>query len=409
MRSPRSIVSEAALALLGAAAVWHLLLSFRAEAAEPRTHGALRSPAQEVPAATTALADRIEVRIEVNSTTTSDGAESDVASVCRIPASPGEQPWGKWVDLGGARLTATSTREEVPVYSARTKVGVALVVANHSDKTAAVRLDVKLDRGIHRVEKHCFGLTSDAGLKTTERLQGINLKVPGALIKPISLPPKTAGVICIVDETYELGRALEGARVALRQITGSAPRAFRVIHGPFGEAVDHIAEIAGPGGAVPRDRVLTHAERATLSLSHAQTLFKNFQSSGELRGDAADGVGRAFDRLDAALAEVTAAMLGLVPNCVWAEPEAAGKKPLSVQLANHGSRTLRMIKVGLVIPDGCRVSPEDQAIFRAVRPGESIQATFVLQPASPQDLSAVRAEFSYVVDRAPAHLRIKTQ
>ena len=80
--------------------------------------------------------------------------------------------------------------------------------------------------------------------------------------------------------------------------------------------------------------------------------------------------------------------------------------PLTLQLSNQGPRTLRMAKIG-VKTEKCRVSPQDQAVFRAVRPGETVKATFIIEPATADDLASVRADMTYIAGRAPMRLRMR--
>jgi hypothetical protein len=351
---------------------------------------------------------RTTVRVDVNPASVDTSSRGEAAKVCRLEVTEGPEPWTRWADLSGPRLLAISSSAEVPVYAVRIPSGVVLLAVNHGEAIAALRVGIKTGKGIFRVERHGFSVAGDGPVRT-ERLQTVMQKGPGTLSKPAWLAPKSAMLYRVVDETRELGKALSNGRNALRAITDSSSRVFRLIRAPFSESGQRIERIAAQGGAMPRGRLVQLLERAGVSLAHAQTLFRNCRSSGSLSGEDADRLGAALDRLEASLDEVMAGAYSLVPNVEWGQPPPGEplRTPLNVQLSNRGSSTLRLVKMGLVVPEDTRVSPEDQALFRAVKPSETVRATFMITPASAQDLTAVRAHISYLAGRAPSHIRIK--
>jgi hypothetical protein len=351
----------------------------------------------------------LSVRVDVRPAQKALGPEDDPAKACRLDFAEESAPWSKWIDLGGTKLEAKSSEETVPVQAVRIPNGVALLAVNHSDRKAALQLSCKASRGIFTVARLSFATKQDASTCHVERLQSVLLKGSGTLIKPAWLMPETGVVFRITNETRELGDALADVNGALRAIAGSAPRAVRLIRGPLSDASGKITHIVWEGGAAERDRTAKAAEGAALSLSHAQTLFRNNRSSGALHGPKAEALGVALDRLDSALSEIMAGSLDLVPNAELgdAEQDKQNSSSLNVLLSNQGSRTLRMVKLEPVAPEDVRVSPEDPAVFRFVRPGETVRATFIIQPSGEPGSGAFHADISYIAGRAPAHLRIR--
>lgn len=351
----------------------------------------------------------LSVRVDVRPGQKAPGQEDDPAKACRLDFPPENAPWSKWIDLGGTKLEAKSSEESVPVQAVRIPNGVALLAVNHSDRKAAVQVRCKASRGIFTVARLSFITKQDSSTCHVERLQSVLLKGSGTLIKPAWLMPETGVVFRITNETRELGDALADVNGALRAMAGSAPRAVRLIRGPLSDASGKMTHIVWEGGAAERDRTAKAAESAALSLSHAQTLFQNNRPSGVLRGPKAEALGLALDRLDSALSEIMVGSLDLVPNADLgdAEQDKPNSSSLNVLLSNQGSRTLRMVKLEPVAPEDVRVSPEDPAVFRFVRPGETVRATFKIEPPGEQGSGAFHADISYIAGRAPAHLRIR--
>jgi hypothetical protein len=330
------------------------------------------------------------------------------ASYCRVEAPQGSEPWAKWVDFeNGPRVSATSSDERTPVYAVKDASGVYLLAANHSDSIAALQVRFKLQKGIYSLQKRGFKAASRDDRPTTERMQSVLLKAPGWVTRPAWLLPGTAMVLSVCDETRTLGRSLQAARTSLHGIATKSPRAFRLIRSPFGDAAARLEKIASQGASLSRGRLISLSDRAAMFLSHTRSVFGNVRSAGSLSASDGDDIGGALDRLEGSLSRISCFALDLVPNAAWGPADAAARKsPFNVELSNRGQRSLRLVKMAVTAPEDCRISPDEQAIFRSVRPGETVKATFFVENASAEDLTSVRADISYLAGRAPARLRI---
>jgi hypothetical protein len=352
----------------------------------------------------------LPVRIDVYPGRLVANATEDASTVCRIPAPTGSLPWERWVQLSGRRVHALSDTETVLVYAARFPSGVAVLISNLGDSKAAIKLSVRLERGIHTVTQHGFALEGTSGPDRSDRLESALLKGPATLGKPVWLLARTAAVICFRDVAQELGRAMSQARSAVRSSAADAPRATRLVSAPLSDAVREVDRIARDSGTASREQIVSRAEKASFALTQALTRCRNLRASGLLGGERGKAVGSALERLDLAISDTVAVALDLVPNASWTDPEGADTtvRTLSAELRNSGRRTLSMVKISVTAPVGCRVSPAEPAVFRALHPGETVRATFIVQPSSDTDLTEVKTEYSYLARRSPMRLRLTT-
>ena len=113
--------------------------------------------------------------------------------------------------------------------------------------------------------------------------------------------------------------------------------------------------------------------------------------------------------MEEALTELSAACLNLVPDVEISAPEPSRPniRRVTISVMNAGEEALTSVKIGASAPEGATVQPAEQAMFRSVRPGETIHATFTVRLTDDTDPGDITADVSYFAAKVPAHLRLK--
>jgi len=171
--------------------------------------------------------------------------------------------------------------------------------------------------------------------------------------------------------------------------------------------------------------------RYLLVLGQVYALHRNFQINNSVETAVGDQLRAALDRLNDALADVSATLLGLVP-AITVAPEPAppvrvalGREDppvdvprefaarVTVSIANFGSQSIDHVKIGLdmnALPAGAHCSPDEPALIGEISPGQTARAEYQIHLKAPTDGLPVpcAGDISYFTAGAPAHLRPRT-
>lgn len=323
------------------------------------------------------------------------------------PADGQAPPWIGWASLDGSRVGASSSSSRAPAFAVRIPEGAAVAVANrHSDKIA-LRLAVRLPRGLYRVDRLVFGTGSPAA-RRVERMEPVLLDAPGAVVKPGWLSAGDAAVYRFVNLAGLAAARYREARQGVRVLQAARPSECRWILVPLRECESHVAVIARGIPRSQRYAAVKHVHRALLTASHARTLCSNFRGQGRMPHESGERLEQALDGLEESLAELSAGCLGLVPEITLAlaDPEHPEVRRMTVSVANSGRQSLPFVRIGASAPPGGSVRPADSATFRSLGPGQSVRATFTVRLGGAADIRGITAVVSYLAARVPARLRL---
>ncbi len=383
--------------------------------------------------------------------TNADAGTSDAARASQEP------DWFRWGRLNASRtraaalLPAALPADSLRVYTVRFSEGATVCLANRSGQKVRARVRLHLPRGVYRIERLTLapptagvasaaapGSPADASdqmagearpAETSATLEG-RLERTGArdLGRPAAITAYSAlepGQVCLLratDEAAAVNLALAALRLRLHELAVSAPGPARRLRRILGEGRRDMGDLrARDGRASSRERRLERIHHLLLVVAQALSLHRNFQERGLVQTDAATAVMDALTRLADALSEASAAILGLVPQVTvetpptdapapQTDPAGALDRRITVGLANTGSRSVDMVKIGLnlaALPANVTCKPTDAAFFGTLRPGQAVRATFQLHVPAAVRLPGSRCigDVSYFAAHAPAHLR----
>lgn len=346
------------------------------------------------------------------------------------------------------RLPVLLAPNSLGVYASRTAEGAAVCLRNAAGRPLEVRLRVRLPHGAYTVEAlRLAGApppaapgsaapspvpgtagTSDstgpaaaapaarpaAGAPTLRRLQGRDLRTVGVLLKVVSLAPGDLLVVRYTDEAHAVRAAMSAALARLHLLAAANPGPARQLRRILREGEPYSDAMTWPARSGRHDRRLAAVHRLLLIAAQAQSLERNFRARGSIGGYRADVVATALDRLATSLSETSAVLLGVVADLTVGAPSpSAPGAPLpstgiTVRLANTGASTLSAVKLGVqAAAAGCTCFPADPAFFGEVPPGQAVTAEFSVRGTGDVAAPAWRADVSYFVAGAPAHLMLR--
>ncbi len=396
--------SVAPLYLLAALGFWNLRLL--------RPVSAQNSPATVPQAVAPALdAEQIRgARIRVD-TWTLDQAAGNAYTACGLkpPAGSDKSVWESWCSLSGPRLSASSSVERLPVFAARIPEGVAALVVNHSAATATFHLAVRLGRGVYTVERLVFQPDGSGVRPEVERLSSIVMGGTGTPARPGALAAGWAAIYRLTNRSAETSQAFRALEARLRQVRRLYPAEWRRLQAPLRECADNVGALSD--GILPGRRYdkLKHIHRALLTLAHAESLCANFHSQGGMAPETQEALADDLAHVEEALTELSVGCLNLAPRMTVEAPDPSqpGLRKLTVSVTNLGAKAVSLVRLGAEAPRGAVVSPDDQAMFESLEPGQTVHATFYVRFPEETEPHGVAAEISYFTDRAPAHLRLR--
>ncbi len=350
------------------------------------------------------------IKVQVDATSPVAGENPGFESVCGIsPAAQDARPvWERWITLSGDRLSAACNAESLPVFAVRTPDGAALCIVNHSESKAAASLSIKLGGGVYTIERFGFDTNNPETYPSIERLEGVVIGGKGSAIKPVWLHPGSAAIYRITNRTEQTMRAFKEVKQQQRDIQASRPAEGRRLQSPIVECESQISAFSSGIRPDKRYEVIKHVHRALLTVAHAQALTRNFQGEGRLSGESGGKMAQKLNGLEEALTELSACCLNLVPKIEMGPPDPVRQnaRDVTISISNQGSQTITSIKIGASAPKESRVSPEEQAMFTSLGPGQSVSAKFTVYLPAVSDVLPLTADIAYFAARVPAHLRL---
>lgn len=293
------------------------------------------------------------------------------AAAPKRAASPDAPPealasWVKWARLSEGQAVEAVAASPLTARAARYPGGVSLMVTNSGDTVSRLRAEVRLPRGLWRVEAVV------AGEKTRSwRMESILKTKPEVAAKPVSL---AAGETLFLRFT-ETVAAAQGAYRAAALTKEAAPTDF--LRGRVGRALTPVGAslgtVAGLVAKGDRAGVAKKTHRALLAAAQAQAVWENGRGATLASRDAA------FADLMTALSEISCAAYNLVPQ----QTEVIGvdgKRVVRITVTNAGTRTVPLVALGVQgAAEGeghAAAGPEKTTVFGALAPGEKVAATF---------------------------------
>lgn len=427
------------------------------------THGVLDPPVKVRQMVEVRQIAEKPVRVVVNS------AVHSPADLCALqealgPAvdvtGPRKPTWWDWIGLDGPRAACAISGSPAPftvaLYATRLPDGVSVCLVNRSQQKRPVLLQVRLPAGIYTIERLTLerltlqsvssprsGAARPAAEQPDEaerptapllhRYKSQLLSENGTLAKPCDLAP---GAVCLVrfrNQLALLRSAQSGAYRELSVLAKTAPAPVRLLRRILNEALPFESGLR-TGSALRRSQAkrLHHAHQILLRITQAQARLNNDRALGTLHGEAVERLLAHLDRAQQAVAEMSAALLGLTPQiqilpdqppraaavAVRDTPaqETGRAAHVIVTLANAGSEDVQMVRIGLAttpLPPGVTCLPAEASFFGTLRPGQTARAEFRLHAAE----SALRTErpgaldvqciglISYFAAHTLAHLR----
>lgn len=363
--------------------------------------------AETVPRDAAPLASPIPITVDAAST--AEVAPGGPDTICGLPARDGAPPWRGWAPLEGTRVVAFCNAPILSVYAVRVPQGAALLIANHAEARTPFRVQVRLPRGVYTADRLVFDMQNAETPTHIERLESVVLAGDARLTKPGQLEPGHAAVYRFLNRGARAEAAFRAVKEQIRPFAGSCPREFQKLMAPLHECEDHVAALSS--GITPdlRYAALPNIHRALLTVSHAQTLCQNFRNEGRLGGEGAGALEDALNQLENELVALSAGCLNLVPDMAVTAPDLArpAVRQVTIALTNAGGRSVSFVRIGADAPTGSTVQPAEQAMFGAVRPGETVRATFTVQLGETAKARSITADIAYYAAGAPAHLRLK--
>lgn len=361
---------------------------------------------------------------------------------------PGEQPdWFLWARMDGKQLPvrvmprSSLSVEEVRACATYAPGGVAVLLANPGPHPLALEVRVRLPRGVFRIERLTFSPepAPGAGLQPVwqdarepavrpmarlERLQGKDLGTPIEVVKPAYLEPGEVCLLRYTDQVQEVAHAWREIHQHLHALARTNPAAARRIRRMLQEGRLNPATLySGPARRASRRLPALH--RMLLATAQALSVQANMLARNAIPDTTGTPLMGSLERLADALSETSAVLLGLVPR-IAVLPEIVGTTMpargqatmeatavrVQVSLTNAGSKTVRMIKIGVdpgALPPGITCDPHDPVFFETLSPGQTARAIFRMTgpgvATCPQNRYV--GDITYRIPDAPAHLRLR--
>ena len=265
-----------------------------------------------------------------------------------------------------------------------------------------------------------------------DRLEGCDQAAIIYTEKPIWLKPQEISLIRCTDVSYTARAAFYETRDQLKAIRRSAPAAVDKLNAVFRQGDPYVSGLTGGGHSTLKKR-LGCIHRLLLLNAQAHSMVHNLQERKSANAESGAAIMGSIERLNDALAETSAALLGLVPQVRFTldsdkqshELDDGGQQTslvpnnssirsatVTFALANTGQRDVDLVKIGLdinALPPDVQCEPGDPAMFGTLRPGQTVRAVFAVRWTKDTAMNTRRCvgDVSYFVGSAPAHLRLR--
>lgn len=349
-----------------------------------------------------------------------NGAQDLQALLSAAPKS-NDEDWWHWADLSPAELpvtfgSAVDSPSALRAFAGRTASQISVCVFNAGAVPVSLGVDLRAPAGVYTVERltvpsGCAGSTACGSL---ERLQGCSLYRSGTVSKSGTLNAGDLVVYRLTNRLHQADTAYETCLTRLHLVARRSPAGAARLRRMLVEAAAHLHAVQGDYHSMAGR--LSHLHDLLLAGAQAQSLAKNYQIRAAMPAQQLDPVISALNTFLDAVSEMSASMLGLVPEVrILTQPAAVGAgtaqpagEDVSVELSNTGTETVRFVKLGVhasALPTGIACTPADPALFRLLEPGQTVRARFHLQPereVTPP--TRCTADVTFLAGGGPAHL-----
>jgi hypothetical protein len=350
------------------------------------------------------------VRIDVDALSPAVNPPDSISTALHLSEdSSTPAPWTRWVENSAGFLASRTAYENAPVVAVRTPTGVTLLVANRTEEPIKLRVAVKVGRGVHTLDSLSCDPKMPNSCQVPVRSQARILGKPGFLAVTLECAP---GKVAAVNVTNRIATAQAARRelgTAMMALKASYPAEDRRIRVPLNECDSHLGAVLSGIRPESAGMAIRHIQRSILTLAHAQMLCRNSMGLKRVSQQSGEPVRIALDKLDSAMAELSAATLGLTPNVAIsnAQSETNPSRTLTISLVNQGSTPIESVRLGAASPPATKVQPSDEAVFTSLKPGQTVTATFTVQLGEMAATALLGGDIAFVAARVPARLRVR--
>lgn len=329
--------------------------------------------------------------------------------------------WETWARLSDRAVEVQTNSPNDPdtllVYAVGSPSNTTLCVWNRSEDRLQTNIRIAVPRGIYRMERVGFLTEKTETTVQKENLQGRFLPKSGDIRLPYTLLPGQLTIIRCSETTLPARQSLEEAQMLGRRAAAVSPGVGYWMLELLYECRNNAAGINWNKDLTPAARV-AGIHRLMIALSHAQMLNRNFLEDGRVRKKEGEQLLASTNLFEQRLADVTASLLGLVPevrvdegdSMVLPVEDGVRRANLTLSLTNTGSKTIELVKLGIdtqTLPSGMKAQPAEAEMFYRVRPGHKVSTTYrlVSNNDAPISLGAVAADFSCFINNFPVRIR----
>lgn len=332
--------------------------------------------------------------------------------------------WFAWSRLNSERIKIIQSGisdENINLYATRSSEGVTLSLINKTKEPLTARLKIHLQRGIYKFEKLTFTPSemvahSDSTVRLSNFQQSLTNGIQAHLTylegedvisqktasRTIILAPGQVCLLRCTDQAFLSRAAGNEISSQLKVMALSYPGPASRIKSILNEASSDLSSLSS-STRHGRDGRLSDIHHYLLLLAQAHSLQRNFLDRHIVSAKSGTGVMRGLEHMNHSIGEVSATLMGLVPQIAFRRDSAEGNANLApengidgkespnsvnapknsgtitITLTNGGSRSAELVKIGLdiaALPVGVTSLPDDPAMFGSLPPGQTAQATY---------------------------------
>ncbi len=355
---------------------------------------------------------------------TIDGSSAEAVKVLNklIANDPGAAGVKNWARFSN-RLLHVQMHASVPltnlfVFSSESDIGKSVAIINQTGVPIQSELQMKLKKGIftisrlimppqapspQSVESASFS-SADSPPIAKQWLEGAVFSRNGIVKKPCFLPPGSAVLYRFTNRTLSARSDYYTLLTQLHQLAIHHPGPARKMRRMLEEGVSDIHTLY--------ERDISGLHPALLAVGQAQTFHHDMLFREALPANILAPIGDTMEHLIDNLSRTGAVLMGLVPSADSKFTSTGANRTVTVSLANTGSHTVAIVKL-FVQSDpslkGIICQPSDAAVFRELRPGQTVTASYQLSAPAGVTLksSSGIGDISYTVEGGPARFLVR--
>jgi hypothetical protein len=344
---------------------------------------------------------------------------------------------------------ASGPVQGLDVYAERTPQGTSVAVSNRTGNDIMLAARIRLPGRPYKIEQLTLAPTGSRRLAASRgnnqgsqaplqpgtahlsRLMGRCLAVTSAIELPLNVSAGSVEILRFTDTAYACRTALNDVRDQLRHLPHASSDLAQRLHVVF-EGSGRLESALSPSSAPNTDERLRGIHRFLLIIGQAHSLLRNYQVRDAVQERAGTELRAALERLNDALADASATIIGLVPSIELSQNPPAARQTsqlraafatardedehvlyATVTLANRGGRSAELVKIGIdrsSLPPEETCDPSEPALLGTIAPGQTGRATFTIRARDQHSISGAKyaGDISYFTAGAPAHLRPQT-